>query len=94
MSDISTNNKVATVSYLAKVLTPIVTLIKSVQTNVMNIFSVPKGGTAGQMLVKTSDNDGEFTWADAPENIEENLKNYVDEKMESIEPGSIDDGEI
>ena len=41
-----------------------VTLVKSVQTKVMNVFSLPKGGAAGQVLVKTSGVDGDATWAD------------------------------
>lgn len=64
MSEIQNNNKLVTVSYLAKVLTPVVTLVKSVQTKVMEIFSLPKGGTAGQVLAKTSDVDGEAEWVD------------------------------
>ena len=95
MSEIQNNNKLATVSYLSKVLTPIVTLIKSVQTSVMNIFSLPKGGSAGQVLVKSTEIDGEVEWADAPTQIEENLKAYVDEQLESVDvSGTIDDGEI
>lgn len=94
MSEIHNNNKLATVSYLAKVLAPIVTLIKSVQTNVMNILSLPKGGVAGQLLIKKSDGDGEVEWADAPTQIEENLKAYVDERVELVVSDSLDDGEI
>lgn len=94
MSEIQNNNKVATVSYLAKVLTPIVTLIKAVQTKVMSILPLPEGGEAGQVLVKTSADDGAVEWADAPTQIEENLKTYVDEKMETVISDSLDDGEV
>lgn len=94
MSEIHNNNKLATVSYLVKVLTPIITLIKSVKTDVMNIFSLPKGGAAGQLLIKKSDGDGEVEWADAPTQIEENLKAYVDERVELVVSDSLDDGEI
>lgn len=94
MSEIQSNSKLATVSYLSKVLTPIVTLIKSVQTSVMNIFSLPEGGEAGQVLIKTSDEDGAVEWSDGPTQIEENLKAYIDEKIETIVSDSIDDGEI
>lgn len=64
MSEIQNNKKLATVGYLAKVLTPIVTVIKSVETKVMNVFSLPKGGAAGQVLAKTSDVDGAAEWVD------------------------------
>lgn len=94
MSEIQNNNKLATVSYLAKVLTPIVTLIKAVQTRVMSILSLPKGGVAGQVLVKKTDGDGEVEWADAPTQIEENLKTYVDEQIELVVSDTMDDGEI
>ena len=94
MSEIQTNDKLTTVSYLSKVLTPIVTLIKSVQTSVMGILSLPKGGAAGQVLVKTSDGDGEVQWADGPVQIEENLKTYIDEQLESVEAGDMDGGVI
>ena len=64
MSEIQNNNKVVTVSYLSKVLTPVVTLVKNVKTEVMNVFSLPAGGTAGQVLAKKSAVNGEAEWVD------------------------------
>lgn len=92
MSEIQSNEKLITVGYLAKVLTPVVTVIKSAETAVMNTISVPKGGATGQVLIKSSDADGEIQWADASTQIEENLKAYIDEAMQ--EYSEIDDGEI
>lgn len=68
MSEIQNNNKIATVGYLSKVLTPIVTLVKNVKTEVMNVFSLPRGGVAGQVLAKTSSVDGEAEWVDLSTN--------------------------
>lgn len=94
MNEIHNNQKVATVSYLAKVLAPIVMLIKAVQTKVMAILSLPEGGKAGQILVKNTDGDGDVVWSDGPTQIEENLKTYIDEQMQNIEAGDMDGGVI
>jgi hypothetical protein len=64
MSEIQNNNKIVTVGYLSKVLTPIVTVIKSVETKIMKVFSLPAGGSTGQVLAKKTDVDGEVEWVD------------------------------
>lgn len=94
MSEIQQNNKLASVSYLAKVLTPIVSVIKSIEASVMRIVGVPVGGDAGDLLVKTSDDDGAVAWVDVKGELTESLKTYIDERIELVEPDNIDDGEI
>lgn len=64
MSEIQNNTKVVTVGYLSKVLTPIVTVMKSIETRIMKVFSIPVGGTPGQVLSKKTDVDGEVEWVD------------------------------
>lgn len=94
------NNKLTTVSYLAKVLTPIVTVIKSVETKVMALLGLPTGGTAGQILAKATDADGSVEWVDPPAGstdtdealtqLEQSMKSYVDDTIEQ----ELDDGEL
>lgn len=94
MSEIQTNNKLATVSYLAKVLTPIVTAVKSMESKVENVSGLPEGGTSGQVLVKGSDSNGDVMWVDFKGEITEDLRAYIDEQIKMVEPDNIDDGEI
>lgn len=94
MEDISQNKKLVSVSYLSKVLTPIVTMIKSIEASVLKIIGVPIGGGAGQMLVKQSDTDGDVAWVDVESELTEDLKAYIDEQIILVEPDNIDDGEI
>lgn len=94
MSEIQNNDKLASVSYLAKVLTPIVTVIKSVEASILKIVGVPVGGGAGQVLVKQSDTDGDVAWVDIESELTDELKAYIDEQIELVEPDNIDDGEI
>lgn len=94
MSEIQNNDKLASVSYLAKVLTPIVTVIKSIEASVLKIVGVPVGGGAGQALVKQSDTDGDVAWVDIESELTDELKAYIDEQIELVEPDNIDDGEI
>lgn len=49
------------------------------------------------MLIKNSDTDGDVAWVDMSvdtEQVEDNLKAYIDEQIKLIEPDNIDDGEI
>ena len=94
MEDISQNKKLVSVSYLSKVLTPIVTMIKSIEASVLKIIGVPIGGGAGQVLVKQSDTDGDVAWVDVESELTEDIKAYIDEQITLVEPDNIDDGEI
>lgn len=72
-------------------------LIKALETKILHIVSVPSGGSAGQILVKNTEIDGDVSWADVAvdtEQVEDNLKAYIDEQIKLVEPDNIDDGEI
>lgn len=97
MSEHLNKDKLASLSYLSKVQSPIIMLIKALETKILHIVSVPSGGSAGQILVKNTEIDGDVSWADVAvdtEQVEDNLKAYIDEQIKLVEPDNIDDGEI
>lgn len=97
MSESMQKDKLVNLSYLSKVLSPIVMLIKAQETKIAHVFGIPIGGSPGQVLIKNSDTDGDVAWVDMSvdtEQVEDNLKAYIDEQIKLIEPDNIDDGEI
>ena len=100
MSEIQNSGKLTTVGYLAKVLTPIVTAIKSVESAVMKLIGLPAGGTEGQVLVKVSEADGDVQWVDSdtvavvPEGTVQDIKEDLMVYMDDVISSSMDDGEL
>ena len=60
------DNKLVTVSYLKKVMAPVVTIVKEVENSTANALTLPSGGSSGQIVVKKSGADGDVVWADLP----------------------------